>query len=179
VELMEIARGAGHEASESVVTPACLTDSRSSMQVPPDPAQVNARIAAIMEEYPDFWRVPEALAEAAALWGGGANEQGVFCRYDREVVARLPDGSHAAVLIAQGGNGLFGYGLEYGFGTGGGNVFPSVWREAFGSRADARAAAVADLVQHIGGHPDETADKRRAELLRKVRREGQQRLLFE
>jgi hypothetical protein len=145
----------------------------------PDPAHVNARTAAIMDRYPDYWRVPESLAEAVSLWGTGANDHGVFRRYERDEVARVKDGSHAAVLIAESGNGLFGYGLEYAFGVGGGNCFPSVWREAFGSRAEARAAGVADLIEHIERHPDMTADKRRAELLRRVKRAGQQRTLFD
>jgi hypothetical protein len=143
----------------------------------PDPALVNARIADIMGRYPDYWRVPEALAEARALWGDGPNEHGVFCRFEKDEVVRLSDTCHASVLIAEGGNGLFGYGLEYGFGVGGGNVFPSVWREAFGSRSEARLAAIADLAEHIGRHG--TDNKRQAELLRRVKRASQQRTLFD
>jgi hypothetical protein len=35
---------------------------------------------------------------------------------------------------------------------------------------------MADLIEHIGRHP---ADKRQAELLRRVKRQGQQRALFD
>jgi hypothetical protein len=51
-----------------------------------------------------------------------------------------------------------------------------VWGEAFGSREEARAAGVADLIEHIGRHP---ADKRQAELLRRVRSQGRQWTLFD
>jgi hypothetical protein len=116
------------------------------------------------------------LAEAVSLWGGGCNEHGVFCKHERVEVAKLSDGCKAAVLIAQSGNGLFGYGLEYSFGMGGGGCFPSVWREAFGRRDEAKAAGVADLIEHIGRHP---ADKRQAKLLRRVKSQGRQRTLFD
>jgi hypothetical protein len=145
-----------------------------------DPAHVNARIAAIMERHPNhYWCVPEALAEAVSLWGAGANEHGVFSRHERVEVARLSDSCKAAVLIAESGNGLFGYGLEYSFGMGGGNCFPSIWREAFGSREEARRAAVAELIEQIAGHGNGTPDKRQAELLRRVKKQGQQRTLFD
>jgi hypothetical protein len=138
------------------------------------PDHVNAQIASIKERHPRYWSVPEALAEAVSIWGSGANEHGVFCRHERIEIAKTPH-AHAAVLIAESGNGLFGCGIEYGFQMGGGGGFPSVWREAFGSRDEARAAAVADLIEHLG----RGGDKRQAELLRRLKREGQQRLLFE
>ena len=53
--------------------------------------------------------MPEAVREAIGLWGGGCNDSGVFTRYERVEIARLSDSCHAAVLIAKGGNGLFGY----------------------------------------------------------------------
>src|SRR5262249_42298302 len=118
----------------------------------------------------------EGLAEAKSLCGEGSNEHGVFCRYERIELARLSDSCKAAVLIAQSGNGLLGSGLEHRFGMGGGGCLPSVWREAFGTREEARAAGVADLIGSIGGHP---ADKRQAELLGRVRSQGQQRMLFD
>ena len=99
----------------------------------------------------------------------------MVCKHERVEVARLSDSCKAAVLIAQSGNGLFGYGQEYEFGMGGGNCFPSVWREAFGTREEARAVGVADLIEPIGRHP---ADKRQAELLRRVKSQGQQLMLF-
>ena len=70
---------------------------------------------------------------------------------------------------------IFGYGIDYAYGMGGGHVFPSVWREAFGSRAEARAAGVADLI----GRLSSGTDKRKVELLRRLKKEGQQRMLFE
>ena len=135
-------------------------------------AHVNSRITELMES-PRYWADPDALAEAMKLWGAGANEHGVFCQHDRIEIAKTPS-SHAAVLIAESGNGLFGYGIDYGYQMGGGHCFPCVWREAFGSRDEARAAAVADLIDHLG----RGADKRQAELLRKVKANGSQRTLF-
>ena len=96
----------------------------------------------------------------------GANEHGVFCQHERIEIAKTPH-AHAAVLIAESGNGLFGYGIDYGYQMGGGHCFPCVWREAFGSRDEARAAGVADLIEHLG----RGGDKRQAELLRKVKAE--------
>ena len=66
-------------------------------------------------------------------WGAGANEHGVFCRHERIEIAKTPS-RHAAVLIAESGIGLFGYGIDYGYQMGGAHCFPCVWREAFGSR---------------------------------------------
>jgi hypothetical protein len=56
--------------------------------------------------------------------------------------------------------------------AGGGD--PSVWGEASGSRQEAKAAAVADLIEHLSCD----GDKRQAELLRKVKANGSQRTLF-
>jgi hypothetical protein len=66
-----------------------------------DPAHVNERIAALMGRYQNhYWCVPEALAEVRSLWGEGANEHGVFCRYERGEVANLSDSCKAAMLVA-------------------------------------------------------------------------------
>lgn len=138
-------------------------------------AQVNARIAAILQAHDDPWRVSEALGEAMSLWGGGANEYGVFCDYEAEQVAKLADNCKAEVLIAQSGGGLFSYGLRYELGMGGGGFFPSVWHEAFGRKAEARKAALEDLAEVLGT----CGDKRQAELLRKVQSHGRQRTLFD
>jgi hypothetical protein len=137
-------------------------------------AQVNARIEELMDQHDRWWAVPEALAEAMTLWGDGANEHGVFCTHERIEIAKTPH-AHAAVLIAESGNGLFGYGIDYGFQMGGSHCFPCVWREAFDSRDEAKAAAVADLIEHLG----RGWDKRQAELLRKVKAGVTQRTLFD
>jgi hypothetical protein len=69
-----------------------------------------------MERHPSYHCcVPEALAEAVSHWGSGANEHGVCCRHERVEVVRMSYSSKAAVLIAESGNGLFGYGPEYSF----------------------------------------------------------------
>jgi hypothetical protein len=137
-------------------------------------AQVNDRIAELMEEHDRWWAVPEALAEAIAMWGSGSNEHGVFCRHERIEIAKTPH-AHAAVLIAESGNGLFGYGIDYGYQTGGAHCFPCVWREAFDTREAAKAAGVADIISYLGNG----GDKRQAELLRKVKQNGTQRMLFD
>jgi hypothetical protein len=139
-----------------------------------DPAAVNARIAAILQEHDDPWRVPEALAEAMHLWGSGANEHGVFCDFEAEQVAKLADNCKAEVLVAQSGNGLFGYGLRYEFGMGGGGFYPCVFHRAFGTKAAARKAALEDLAEALCTG----ADRRQAELLRKVKGATTQRTLF-
>ena len=138
-----------------------------------NPAHVNTRIAELMEQ-DRFWAEPGSLAEAVSLWGTGSNEHGVFCQHERIEIARTPS-AHAAVLIAESGNGLFGYGIDYGYQTGGSHCFPCVWREAFGSREEAKAAGVADLIEHLG----RGGDKRQGELLRKVKANGCQRMLFD
>ena len=136
-------------------------------------AHVNTRIAELTEQ-DSFWADPESLAEAVAMWGTGANEHGVFCQHERIEIAKTPH-AHAAVLIAESGNGLFGYGIDYGYQMGGGHCFPCVWREAFGSRDEAKAAAVAVLIEQLS----KGGDKRQAELLRKVKANGTQRTLFD
>ena len=113
-----------------------------------DPSHVTARIAELMET-DRYWADPDALAEAMTPWGTGANEHGVFCRHERIEIARTPH-AHAAVLIAEGGNGLFGYGIDHGHQMGGSHCFPCVWREAFDSRDAARTAGVADLLERLG-----------------------------
>jgi hypothetical protein len=142
-----------------------------------DPFHVNERIAAIMNRYQNhFWCGPEALAEARSLWGEGANEHGVFCRHDRVEIARPSDSCKAAVLIAESGNGLFVYGLEYGFRLGEGDAS----RRSGGRRSDRgrrpTRRAWPTCIEHIGRHP---ADKRQAKLLRRGKRQGQQRTLFD
>ena len=97
-----------------------------------NPARVNARIEELMKAE-RYWADLESLAEAMKLWGTGANEYGVFCQHERIEIARTPH-AHAAVLIAESGNGPFGYGIDSGFQMGGSHCFPCVWREAFGSR---------------------------------------------
>jgi hypothetical protein len=136
-------------------------------------AHVNARIAELREQ-DRWWAVPEALAEAISIWGGNCNEHGVFCQHERLEIAKMPH-AHAAVLIAQSGNGLFGYGIDYGYQMGGSHCFPCVWREAFDSRDEAKAAAVAVLIEQLG----KGGDKRQTELLRKVKANGCQRTLFD
>ena len=141
----------------------------------PDPAQINTRIEELMEA-DRYWADPATMAEAVNLWCGNCNEHGVFTQHERIEIAKTPH-AHAAVLIAQSGNGRgrFGYGLEYGCVTGSCGGFPSVRREAFGSRDEAKAAAVAELIELLG----RGGDKRQAELLRKVKAQGCLRTLFD
>jgi hypothetical protein len=141
-----------------------------------NPARVNARIEALTDQHDRWWAVPEALAEAMTLWGEGANEHGVFCTYERIEIAKTPH-AHAAVLIAEGGNarGRFGHGPEYGCVTGDCGGSPTARREAFGSRDEAKAAAVADLIEPLG----RGGDRRQAELLREVKAWGCSRTLFD
>jgi hypothetical protein len=129
-------------------------------------AQVNARIEELTEA-DRYWADEAALAEAMKLWGSGSNEHWVFCDHERIEIAKTPHG-HAAVLIAESGNGMLGYSIDYGFQMGGGHRFPCVWREAFGSRDEARAEGVADLIEQL----DIGRDKRHPELLRKGKANG-------
>lgn len=109
--------------------------------------------------------------------GGGCNDDGVFCDFTTEPVGQLAANCQAEVLVARSGNGLFGYGLRYEYGAGGGGFFPSVWGEAFASQAEARQAALQELAERLGRGAG--ADKRRAELLRQVKGAATQRTLFD
>ena len=143
-----------------------------------DPATIVTQIDAIQERYGEDWhRNAEALAEASAAWGGGCNGYGVFVNGEREIIAKLSNSCRAEIVIAESGNGLFSIGTYYEFGMGGGSVAPSVWREPFASRAEARRAAIKELAACIEGHGQMTKLQRL--LLAAVRKQDQQRTLFD
>jgi hypothetical protein len=58
---------------------------------------------------------------------------------------------------------------------GGSHCFPCIWKEAFGSREEAKVAAVMEMIELLG----RGGDKRQVELLRKVKANGTQRTLFD
>ena len=145
----------------------------------PDPATIAAQIAAIEARTPDAWRDDTCQAEAANLWGGGCNQHGVFMNGERETIARLNGSCRAEIVIAESGNGLFSFGIRYEFGMGGGSVAPSIWREAFGTRTEARRAAITDLIAAIAGHGGGPMTKQQRLLLAEVRKADRQRGLFD
>lgn len=144
----------------------------------PIAAQVKEQIAAIREKYGADWhRSGEALAEASACWGGGANRHGVFVTGEREEIANLSPTCLAAITLAQSGNGLWSYGLDYQAGYSGMGVLPGIWREPFDTRQEARRAALSFLAERI----EQITPKNRqtTELLRKVKSANAQRTLFD
>jgi hypothetical protein len=108
-------------------------------------------------ETDSYWADPDAPAEAMRLRGAGANEDGVFCPRERVEIAGTPH-AHAALLIAESGNGPFGYGYQ----TGGSHCLPCVCRAAIGSRDEPRAAAVPTLLGPLRSR--KTPDRRAAAL---------------
>ncbi len=142
----------------------------------PCPARAAARIAAIVEATPRYRADPAASAAAAALWGGGCNGCGVFEGAESERIAGAGDACYADVLLARSPNGLWAIGVEAGWGTGGFGRAPSIWGEPFATRGEARRAAVRTLAEGLG-RPG--GDRKRAELLRRVKDADRQRGLFD
>lgn len=143
------------------------------------PAAVAEGLAAIRSKYPADWQhSPAALAEAAALWGGGCNAAGVFAEYESDQVARVKDVASAKVLLAQSGKGLWAYGLRYDFSTDGGSFMPSVWREAYASRMDARRTAIEELIALLEERNGTPMERTQRLLLEAVRKADHQRTLF-
>jgi hypothetical protein len=147
--------------------------------VTPDPATIAIQIAAIEERYPDWPRDDQALAEASAAWGGGCNQHGVFMNGERELIARLSGSCKAEIVIAESGNGLFSFGITAEWGMGGCAFAPSVWREPFATRTEARRAAIKELVAAIANHGGGKPTKQQALLLAEVRKADRQRGLFD
>ena len=144
-----------------------------------DPATIACQIAAIQARIPDYWRDDACQAEAAALWGGGCNPCGVFTNGERETIAKLNDSCKAEIVIAESGNGLFSFGIRAEWGMGATAVAPSVWREPFGTRTEARRAAIQDLVAAIADHGSGEMTKQQRLLLAEVRKANRQRGLFD
>jgi len=124
----------------------------------------------------------EAIAQAAALWGGSANPYGVFMQGVREVVARHRD-AEAVVTIAETPSGLFAYGVNlrsYNFGFG---YASSVWSQAFASSSEAMQAGIREILEELEqAHPDGKSAEEELRRLRKqleARLKPQQRSLFD
>jgi hypothetical protein len=118
----------------------------------PDPATVSAQVAAIKVRTPDYWRDEPGFAEVLALWGGGHNDCGVFMHGERELVAQQGQAS-AEVIVAQSPSGLFAFGIRFSSPISGFGYAPSIWAEPFGSREEARNAAIATLLNGLGNAP--------------------------
>jgi len=131
------------------------------------PAALAAQISAIQERFPDWLSDDQAHAKAAALWGGGCNEHGIFMNGDREVVAKHKN-AEATVTIAQAPGGLFAAGVHFNSSTHGFGHAPSIWSEPYATREEAKKAGIeeilADLDQPQGG-------KMAAEEIKQVRKQ--------
>ncbi|MFO0840879.1 MAG: hypothetical protein U0797_00585 [Gemmataceae bacterium] len=106
-------------------------------------------------------------ADAAALWGEACGPHGTL-KAQLEILAEHGR-TKAGVRIAESGGGLFTFGLHFESPEKGFGFFPSVWREAFGSRDEAVRAAVEGLIERIGDAPSKGSEesfRRVKELLR-------------
>jgi hypothetical protein len=144
----------------------------------PDPSAVAQQLDALRDRYPDWHRNPVAQAEAAALWGGGCNEHGVFLAHERETIGRPESGAFVEVRTAQSPRGLFAAGYAYQCGTGGGGRSPSIWSEPHGTREEARREALGEAIAGLETLTETTADQTRQALLKKLKQLHSQRSLF-
>lgn len=129
--------------------------------------RVNAQLAAIKQRHSDYRQEPEALTEASAVWGGGHGPHGTFTPCPLEIVAEH-ERTRAGVRVTESPSGLFAYGLDFAGRESGFGYFPSVWREAFGSREEATCAAVIELLERLG--EDGSGGKTAQEEIEHVRR---------
>jgi hypothetical protein len=98
--------------------------------------------------------MPEAMWEAAALWGvtpqtGSVNDCGVFT-YATDKVTLRGGGCKAEFTLVQAPNGNWAMSTAYDTRISGGRYAPSVWnRQAFPTRDDARLAALCELIHQF------------------------------
>lgn len=93
---------------------------------------------------------PEAIHEAAALWGGApCNKHGVITATDFVwIELPHPAGWNAAIDLAETPNGWWQIATSYNYANGGGSSPLSVWaRSAYTSRDAAIAAGIAALTR--------------------------------
>ena len=99
--------------------------------------------------------VPEAMWQAAALWGGtpetqSINDSGVFARASDDFTLR-GGGCKAGFTLVQAPNGHWAMSTAYDTRVSGGGYAPSVWnRRAFPTRGYARLAALCELIHRFG-----------------------------
>jgi hypothetical protein len=149
-----------------------------SPQDQPDPSSVAQQLDALRDRFPDWHRHPEALTEAAALWGGGCNEHGVFLQCERETIGHPERGVFAEVRVAQSPNGLFAAGYAYRCARAGGGVCPSVWSPPHATREEARREAIREAIAGLEGMTETAGDLASRALLKKLQQMSSQRTLF-
>jgi hypothetical protein len=118
-------------------------------------------IDAIKAEHPDYFRVPEALEQAKAIWQPECrvNDCGVFVEYHEEIVARCGR-AKAVVGVCRVRDGVFVHCCSFESSLGGFGYAPSVWNSVpYGSAETARQAGIEELFARVSarGYPGDPA----------------------
>lgn len=121
---------------------------------------LDAALDTIQSTYGDrYFAVPEALWEAAALWGvtpetGSINDCGVFTPLSD--VLHWHDGRcKVEIRLVEAPNGYWAMSVSYFTATSGYASMPSVRnRKAFPTREDARLAAIDELIERLHREAD-------------------------
>ncbi len=145
----------------------------------PGAKELRDGLDAVRAAYEHWRHSAEALAAAAALWGGGCNDCGVFLGFEAEDVARLGRDCYARVRIAETPCGLYACGIDYRYGAGGGGYAPTVWCRPFETRQEAKQQGVRELVEELEGPHGRPAERGRALLLRRLKQQNCQPSLFD
>jgi hypothetical protein len=141
--------------------------------------RARTQLDTLRDRYTDWYSNPTAQAEAAALWGGGCNEHGIFLQVERETLGNPERGVFAEVRITQAPNGLFAAGYAYRSAMGGGGRCPSVWSQPHATREEARRAAAREAIAGLEAMSDKASDNVRQALLKKLKQMSSQRSLFD
>jgi len=123
------------------------------------------QLAAIQARSPDYWR--DFVAEASALWGGGANEHGVFMDGQVELVAKHRN-SQAEITVAETPCGLFAVGINFYSSTCSFGYAPNIWDEPYATREEARKAGIKEILSYLD---EPHGGKTVAEEIRQVRKQ--------
>ncbi|SRR6266851_3424593 len=142
--------------------------------------QLQLRIAAVKAAHEDWHRSGEALAAAAALWGGGGNACGVFVDSETDEVGSVGRNCYARVRIAKTPCGLYAYGIEIQVGTACFGNAPSVWSQPFETRLAAKNHAIRALIEMLTpAHTRPAAGHQAQLLLSQLKKQLSQQTLFD
>ncbi|WP_020472298.1 hypothetical protein [Zavarzinella formosa] len=116
---------------------------------------IRARIQAIREADPNFWRDPRTLEVAKLAWGAEChvNPHGVFSPCPKEIVARCGK-AVAEVGICRVRDGIFVFCTRLQTGNYGYSYAPSVWvDEPYATEEEARRAGIRELIEGTVAKP--------------------------
>lgn len=135
------------------------------------------RLVMLGRQEPGWWKRPELLAQVAAEWGVRILPDGRMADCEVQEIARIDGATHASVLLARTGSGLFASGYLARWGDGGTIMEPGVTSVPSDTECDARRRALRDLAECLS-LPSRSGRKQRAALLEAVRQAQREMGLF-